>query len=121
MKNLNLPDIDQYRTELGGYGWAGDGTCGSFMIPSCTDRKSLKVIASSGFGWEHVSVSREKRIPNWLEMCQIKDLFFDDEEAVMQLHPPKSQYVNYHPNCLHLWKPTDQEIPLPDTMMIGPK
>jgi hypothetical protein len=53
-------------------------------------------------------------------MCFVKDLFWDDEECVMQLHPPKSDYVNCHPNCLHLWKPVGQDIPRPPSELVGP-
>lgn len=30
-----------------------------------------------------------------------------------QLHPAKSEYVNIHPYCLHLWRPLEREIPMP--------
>lgn len=33
-----------------------------------------------------------------------KDIFWDEEECVVQFHPPRSQYVDTHPYCLHLWK-----------------
>lgn len=56
--------------------------------------------------WEHVSVSLEDRIPTWVEMCRVKDLFWMETECVVQFHPPKSDYVNIHPNVLHLWRPT---------------
>lgn len=58
-------------------------------------------------GWEHVSVSPldHSIVPTWDDMCEIKDLFWDEEEAVLQIHPPKSKYVNMMPNCLHLWRP----------------
>jgi hypothetical protein len=54
-------------------------------------------------------------------MCFVKSLFWDDEESVMQLHPPKSQWVNNHPYCLHLWKQDSVEIPLPLQIMVGVK
>jgi hypothetical protein len=38
-----------------------------------------------------------------------------------QLHPAKADYVNQHPNCLHLWKPTTDTIPLPPSIMVGYK
>ena len=97
---------------------------------------------SDGMGWDHVSISLIKavhkvigrirvakkasmvmveRCPTWQEMCFIKSLFWDDEDSVMQLHPPKSQWVNNHPYCLHLWRPTDKEIPLPLGIMVGNK
>lgn len=52
----------------------------------------------------HVSVSLPRRCPTWDEMCLIKDIFWDEEECVVQFHPPRSQYVDTHPYCLHLWK-----------------
>jgi hypothetical protein len=61
------------------------------------------------------------RPPNWEEMCFVKDLFWDTEEAVMQLHPPKSRWINNHNYCLHLWRPTNQEIPLPPDETVGKK
>ena len=62
-------------------------------------------------GWEHVSVAPFNRIiPSWEDMCRIKDIFFEDEEAAIQMHPPKSQYVNLKDNCLHLWRPKSGEL-----------
>ncbi len=77
--------------------------------------KWFSCIASDGGGWEHVSVTplSGNSIPTWKEMCAIKEMFFEDEEAVMQIHPKKSEYVNIHKNCLHLWRSTGVEMPLP--------
>ena len=71
------------------------------------------MIFSWGGGWEHVSVSHQNRVPTWEEMCMVKDIFFYDEEAVIQYHPSKSQYVNKHPYTLHLWRPTGIKLPMP--------
>lgn len=100
-------------------GYSGDHTCGAFMVPSPIDRADLRVIASSDLGWEHVSVSRLNRCPNWPEMSFIKDLFFSEDETVMQLHVPKDEHVNDHPNCLHLWRPATANIPRPPAWMVG--
>lgn len=91
----------------------------------------LLVIASPGSAevpWEHVSVSaralnfiKSVRCPTWEEMAWIKSLFWDDEDAVVEYHPPKSEYVNYHPHTLHLWKPLDHYLPLPPSIAVGPK
>lgn len=101
----------------------GTNDSGYFVIPVTRgdERTELTVLASGGLGWEHVSVSTPTRCPTWDEMCLIKSLFWDEEDAVMQLHPPGSKYVNCHPFCLHLWRPTDGEIPLPDSLLVGPK
>lgn len=92
---------------------------GLFRVTSPVDGKTLTVIASFGGGWDHVSVSHPKRIPNWLEMSYIKRVFFDAHETVMELHPPESEYINNHPRCLHLWRPHGVEIPCPPTWMVG--
>ena len=63
-------------------------------------------------GWEHISISPKKKfkLPTWNDMCQVKDIFFNDNEEVLQLHPKKSEYVNVRENCLHLWKPKGIDI-----------
>lgn len=81
--------------------------------------RRLCVVASSGAAWEHVSVSLRNRTPNWQEMCFVKDLFWDEEECVIQYHLPKSQYVNNHDYCLHLWRPLNFDIPTPPTILTG--
>lgn len=93
-----------------------NGNNGIFIVTH--GKVKLTCIASDGLEWEHVSVSLHNRTPTWDEMCFIKSMFWDDEDCVMQLHPPKSQYVNNHPHCLHLWRPTAQEIPLPLKEMV---
>lgn len=77
------------------------------------------IIASDGRGWEHVSASISNRCPTWDEMTKIKQLFWDDEDCVIQYHPPKSDYVNNHPYCLHLWRPIDKEIIRPPKSLVG--
>lgn len=79
------------------------------------------VIVSNGAGWEHVSVVPfAKRItPSWDDMCKIKDIFFKDDEAVIQIHPPKEDYVNNVPNCLHLWRCTYKDMILPPRILVG--
>ena len=91
-----------------------DGNNGVFML-----RPHLAAIASDGLGWEHVSVSRQERCPTWEEMCKVKALFWDEEDCVVQYHPPKSEYVNRHPYCLHLWRPTLERLPRPNPKLVG--
>lgn len=83
-----------------------DGFGGTFY-----DKKTrchLNFIMSWGCGFEHCSVSMPTRCPSWEQMCSIKELFWKDEECCMELHPPKSNYVNNHPYCLHIWRPINQ-------------
>lgn len=104
-----------------------DGNNGAFMIEGPLG--TLTVIASDGAGWaesgltgpawEHVSVSTPHRTPTWKEMCFIKSLFWGDDVVVMQLHPRRDDYVNNHNHCLHLWRPTVGEIPVPPNITVG--
>ena len=103
------------------FGHAGDETCGAFAVPSKIDKAIMHVLASSDDGWDHVSVSRDNRCPNWIEMEQVKHLFFRDSEIAMQLHVPPSDHISCHPYCLHLWRPHNVEIPRPPAWMVGPK
>lgn len=96
---------------------AADGNNGLFRV-RLRHAQTVRVIASDGEGWEHVSVSRDDRPPTWDEMCQVKALFWGEEDCVVQYHPPRSEYVNVHPNCLHLWRPADRELPLPPRIMV---
>lgn len=98
------------------------GNNGAFEVTLKHSQRFI-VIASDGLlGWEHVSVSRHDRCPTWGEMCQIKAMFWDDEDCVVQYHPPRAEYVNIHPYCLHLWHPTgSQQMPMPPSYMVGIK
>ena len=44
--------------------------------------------------------------------------FWLDDECVMQLHPPRSEHINVHPNCLHMWRPQRETIPMPPLWMV---
>jgi len=94
------------------------GNNGAFIV-TLRHKQDVFVIASEGLGWEHVSVSRRDRCPTWEEMCQVKDIFWGPEDTVVQYHPPRSHYVNVHPNCLHLWRPIDVAFPAPDPVLVG--
>lgn len=101
------------------------GNNGVFNIESPEPGWRLFLIASDGMGWEHVSVHANrddgrKRTPTWKEMSYVKRLCWDAEDVVVQFHPRESEYVNCHPNVLHLWRPTEQTIPTPDPLMVGP-
>lgn len=89
------------------------GNNGAFNVKMRTRKKPARLyscIASDQMGWEHVSVSLPHRTPNWDEMCQIKELFWDDGDLVVQFHVPKSDWINNHPYCLHLWRKSGTNI-----------
>ena len=110
---------NKYRLRIGPMGSdAATGNNGAFLIPTRPGQPPLRVIASDGAGWEHVSVSLPNRCPTWDEMCKVKALFWDDDDCVVQFHPPKTDYVNLHPYCLHLWRPVGTPILLPDQTLV---
>jgi hypothetical protein len=105
------------------------GNNGLFYLPISS--MFAQCIASDGEGFEHVSVTlclRQqnrpipiKRTPTWEEMCLIKDMFWDEEDTVIQYHPAKSEYVNNNEYCLHLWRPIGVELPKPHHSLVGIK
>jgi hypothetical protein len=95
------------------------GNNGAFIL-KCK-QTVLRCIASDGEGWEHVSVSPAKpgACPSWEEMCYVKDAFWSAEDVVVQFHPAKSEYVNCHPYCLHLWRKVGEDCETPPSILIG--
>lgn len=109
--------IEQYRQAHPTLGASPSGcNYGFFVVPQVSG--DLQIIASDGQSWDHVSVSLENRCPTWDEMQRIKELFFDDNETVVQFHPRKSRYVNQMPYCLHLWKRQGSHYELPAEILI---
>lgn len=117
-------EIEPYRITQGEVASPPQVPYGAFQLPHHNQKHRQElyygIICSDGEGWDHVSVQirsfsfgQPHRVPTWEEMCHIKSLFFEDEETVMQLHPPKSQWVNVHNFVLHLWRPQKESIPLP--------
>ena len=93
----DLTQLDQYRITtprvVALFGDIGGSADGAFAIPSPIDRQPLMVIASTGYGWDHVSVSRNNRTPNWPEMEKVRKLCFAAHEVVMQLVSPLPAHV----------------------------
>ncbi|AIY85207.1 hypothetical protein U729_3168 (plasmid) [Clostridium baratii str. Sullivan] len=112
MKNLNY--LNNYRVKL--FGEIGDEYNGAFFL--LIDDIETFVIAAKTDEWEHVSVSHKNVTPSWDTMCKIKDMFFEDNETVMQLHPPKEDYINIHEHCLHMWRPVKDKIKMPPDFMV---
>ena len=117
MRNEPNMRLDQYRVRAAGIPDSPPGkNYGIFQIGV------LRVISSgddvNNGGWEHVSVSTRIRCLKWDEMEKVKQLFWGDQETVLQFHPIKSAYVNRHPHCLHLWRQNGIDHPLPPEQFI---
>lgn len=121
-------EIEQFRTRhpLLPPTKKGDSN-GWFEIPRSHKYGPLNILFSSGgsvVDWEHASVAVSPtniKPPNWEQMCFVKSMFWGEDEAVMQFHPPKTAYVNNHPGCLHLWKKKNHEFELPPSIAVGIK
>lgn len=124
MRVIVHPELSRFRVRAGEYGTDDDmGNNGAFHVPA-GGKKLVRVIASEGndeIPWEHVSVSLPDRCPTWDEMSRVKNLFWSDDECVIQYHPPISEYINNHPYCLHLWKPKLFDLILPPRIAVGLK
>lgn len=100
----NFQHLENYRIVSGPMASKCGDRFGAFIIHF--QNRAMIVIATDGENytpkWEHVSVSHPNRCPNWPEMCFVKNLFWEEDETVIQFHPAKSNYVNMHPNCLHM-------------------
>ena len=81
--------------------------------------KWLNFIFSYQMGWEHLSVSMPSRTPTWEQMCIMKDIFWNKNEACVEYHPREEDYVNNHKHCLHIWRPTHETLPTPPSILVG--
>lgn len=63
-----------------------------------------------GDRWRHVSVSCEDRLPTYDELCNVRARLFPPRAVVIQIFPPKSEHVNNHAYCLHLWWNKDRRL-----------
>lgn len=125
MRTIFAPKIEAGRVMKGRLASRNGEPCGAFVVLGPSGRE-LFIIVSNGIdpdpklaGWEHVSVSIEGRHPpNWQEMNWVKEQFWNDDETVLQFHPKRSQYINIHPNCLHLWRQVGVQHPLPPQLLV---
>lgn len=88
------------KTIIGMVCWDDQKFCGSVICGFDED------------GWEHVSVSsyKKRQLPTWEVMCRLKDMFWNKNEQVIQIHPDESHYFHGYKdleNVLHLWRPVN--------------
>lgn len=99
--------------------WDDDVKCNDVIMKTAiidlpTGVKGEVVVGFDEGGWEHVSMQLNvNRLPKWSEMCYIKDLFWNEDEEVIQIHPKKSHYVNLT-EALHLWRPVNGDWSIMD-------
>ncbi len=121
MRTKFADEVEKGRVMDGPFASTFHQQSGAFFIK--IGEEAFQIIVSNNDGWEHASMCPvyKKRTPTWEEMSTLKEYFWEEEEAVVQYHPPKSSYINSHPYVLHLWRPLTQILPLPPSSMVGVK
>jgi len=80
-------------------------------------KKGLAVLGGveeiDGEKWLHVSISHQKRMPTYDEMVYLKRHWFGNEATALEIHPPRSEHVNLHKFCRHLWTNLERRV-VPD-------
>lgn len=69
-----------------------------------------------GRDWYHVSMSHTDRLPSYDEMQLVRVCFIGEAHTALQIFPPKSQYVDHHHYCLHLYVCLTNDI-VPDGLL----
>lgn len=101
-----------------------DGVCfgRSGLSLSSAPPPKQTVILSGGYRddvpWLHVSTAWPNRLPTWNELREVRELFLDDGLVAVQIFPPKAEYINVHPYCLHLYARADART-VPDMRIAG--
>ncbi len=54
--------------------------------------------------WEHVCITHLDSMPEYEELVKLKEEAWQTSEIAIQVHPPKSEYINTMQYALHLWR-----------------
>lgn len=57
----------------------------------------------------HISISHPTRLPSWRDLVEIAHQLRLGVTFVVGV-PPRSWWMNIHPNCLHLWQTKDAAL-----------
>jgi hypothetical protein len=68
--------------------------------------------------WWHISIAHPLGLPSWEQLVEVKEAFMGKEVKAMHLLPPRSQWMNVHPHCMHLWVRLDGDT-YPDELIDG--
>lgn len=68
-------------------------------------------VMQDGKEWLHVSFSRKSKMPTYADLQLVKREFIGRDKKAVMVFPEEKNYVNIHPNCLHLWYCEDNPLP----------
>ena len=70
----------------------------AYRVGDCT------VMVGQENGLWHLSISNPDHYPEWDTIKFVRYSFCPEDITMAMLLPPKSEYVNLHSNCFHLWQ-----------------
>lgn len=71
---------------------------GCFIMGKC-----FVIVAKEDNCW-HLSISKKDKLPSYQNLKDARYKFLPNDVVMAQIFPPKSEFVNVHPYCLHLWE-----------------
>lgn len=105
-------DLEMHVWGLTGFQTSSGEWSGIFTFP-VHPYNELRVIASCGGGWDHLSVSLPMRTPTWGEMEAVRKYFAKPDEVWLQFGLPEKSHIDCHPHCLHWWRQLHRKVKLP--------
>lgn len=79
---------------------------GKAFTAAAPDGTLTAIVTQEPQGW-HLSVSfagPQLRLPTWDELKDARYRFVPDRAQMAALLPPRAEWVDIHPTCLHLWE-----------------
>lgn len=67
------------------------------------DNGLIILVSIDGGKW-HLSISHPNRYPTLDEIRDARYEYIPNKAKMAMLYPPKEEYVNFDPNCFHLWE-----------------
>lgn len=62
------------------------------------------IIVTIDNGLWHLSISTPNASPSYKEIKEARYKYLPDDIYVAQIFPPKSEFINIHKYCHHLWQ-----------------
>lgn len=91
----------------------------NFLIDLDDGKKgNVTGICFNDLEWEHVYMEPlyGGRCPTWPEMVRLKEMFWDQKQPVIQVHPAAKDYINIQKYALHLWRLKDYVFDVSDVI-----
>lgn len=114
--DIDLAAIAEWQPPEAPVGWTRNGFGPGVQYVRTLTRESVIITAGrhlDGKRWLHFSMAHPSRMPHYTELANYKDVFLGREVKAVMVLPPRSQHVNIHTYCLHLFVCLDAD-PLPD-------